>query len=128
MKNLAFINAQLFDGKLDSNLLPNTTILVELEKKGKKGEVIEGKINQIGTTDQILIPEDYKIIDLSGKYVIPGLINVHCHLTASGEPMTAMQGSERKMKLLQWFLSSFLGARYVKSQMIQFFSNFKFSW
>ncbi|MHA1109701.1 MAG: amidohydrolase family protein [Promethearchaeota archaeon] len=116
MKNLAFTNVQLFDGKIDSDLIPKATLIVELEKKGKNG-VIEGKIKEIGPSDQVSIPEDFKIVDLAGKYVIPGLINVHCHLTANGEPMTAMQGSERKMRILQWFLRSKLGERYVKKQM-----------
>ncbi len=117
MKNLAFTNVKLFNGKLESEMVPNTTILIDLEKKGKKREIIEGKISQIGPTDQNTIPKDYKIINLDGKYVIPGLINVHCHFIGNGKPMTAMQGSERKMRFVQWFLRSKLGEMYVKKQM-----------
>ncbi|TFG19999.1 MAG: amidohydrolase family protein [Promethearchaeota archaeon] len=117
MKNLAITNIRLFNGKMDSVILPKATILIEWCGKGKNGEILDGKISQIGQMDKIPIPKDYKIVDLNGKFVIPGLINVHCHFTANGEPMTAMQGSERKMKILQWFLRSKLGKRYVKKQM-----------
>lgn len=117
MNHLAFTNANIFNGKIDSELIPNATVLVELKKKGHNGQNFEGKIKNIGPSDEVSIPNGYKTIDLSGKYIIPGLINVHCHLTANGKPMTAMQGSERKMKILQWFLSTGLGERYVKKQM-----------
>ena len=117
MKNLAFTNVYVYDGKLDSEPIPNATILVDLEKKGENGGILEGEIKDIGKSDRISIPNEYKIIDLNGKYIIPGLINVHCHLTGSGKPMTAMQGSERKMKFIQWFLNTRLGKKYVKKNM-----------
>ncbi len=117
MTHIAFTNGNVFDGKMDTKIIPNATILVELEKIGKKVQRIEGKIKGIGPSDQITVPTDSKIIDLGGKFVIPGLINVHCHLTANGKPMRAMQGSERKMRILRKFLQSFLGRRYVKKNM-----------
>lgn len=38
------------------------------------------RIAQIGTKGQVTIPADAKIVDLKGKWLIPGLINAHVHL------------------------------------------------
>ena len=32
------------------------------------------------------IPSDCRVIDLNGKYLLPGLINLHAHLASSGKP------------------------------------------
>lgn len=37
----------------------------------------DGKIEAIG--ENLTIPEGYKIINAEGKWVIPGLIDIHCH-------------------------------------------------
>lgn len=44
----------------------------------------EGKIIEIGISSSISIPNDAKIIKLSGEFVIPGLIDTHVHLAAPG--------------------------------------------
>ena len=40
----------------------------------------------MGPADKITIPSDYKIVDGSGKFLIPGLADMHIHLTGAGEP------------------------------------------
>ena len=45
MVHLAFTHANLFDGKIDSDLKKDFTILVELEQNDK---ALEGTITQIG--------------------------------------------------------------------------------
>lgn len=40
--------------------------------------ILEGKIEQIGSS--LKIPDSAKLIDLSGKYILPGLIDAHTHL------------------------------------------------
>src|SRR5215472_9410023 len=42
--------------------------------------VIEGsKIAQVGARDKTRYPTSAKVIDASGKYVLPGLIDMHVH-------------------------------------------------
>ncbi len=54
---------------------PNSTVLIS-----------GGRISAIGPGDKIAIPGDYKIVDGNGKFLIPGLADMHIHLTGAGEP------------------------------------------
>lgn len=57
----------------------------------KGDEVIENgtiitdgnKITAIGKSDAITIPEDAKVIDVYGKTIMPGIVDVHAHLRTS---------------------------------------------
>lgn len=62
---LAIINAKVFDGT--GNVIDNGKIVIE-----------DGKFSQIGTS--LSIPDGCKVIDVEGKIVTPGLIDVHTHL------------------------------------------------
>jgi imidazolonepropionase-like amidohydrolase len=44
------------------------------------------KIVAVGSTSSISIPPDAKILDARGKFLIPGLGDMHVHLTGAGEP------------------------------------------
>ena len=67
----ALICGQLITGK-DEAPLNNTVILVE-----------DGKIVRIG--DKNLISDEYRVIDLSGYTVLPGLIDAHVHPLIYGD-------------------------------------------
>lgn len=54
---------------------PDQTVLVEKEK-----------IVAVGPSASVSIPFDAKIVDGSGKFLIPGLADMHIHLTGAGEP------------------------------------------
>ena len=45
--------------------------------------VRDGEIEMIGATDAIAVPADAERIDVTGKTIIPGLINTHGHVTPS---------------------------------------------
>lgn len=66
---LALTNTFLIDGT-GREPVQNTTILIE-----------DGRFRDIGA--DIPIPEYATILDLSGKYVIPGLIDAHTHANGS---------------------------------------------
>ena len=68
----ALVNCRLLDGTKDMQLQEGMTILLE-----------DGYIVAIGKE---LPVEGYEVLDLNGKYVMPGLINLHVHLPASGKP------------------------------------------
>jgi len=46
--------------------------------------VIEGnRIATVGPSSQVRVPDGYGVIDARGKFVIPGLIDTHAHLTST---------------------------------------------
>jgi imidazolonepropionase-like amidohydrolase len=66
---LAITDTNLFD-PVSGSMLPNRTIVVH-----------RGRIVAIGTPEnKIKVPANAEVIDGSGKYVIPGLIDAHVHL------------------------------------------------
>ena len=67
-RKLAFVHAKVIDGK-GQEIVHDQTILIE-----------EGTIVSIGYTSLNEIPSDYKIIDLSGRTIIPGIVGTHNHM------------------------------------------------
>lgn len=65
---LAFLGATLWDG-VSETLLEDAVLLVR-----------EGRIEALGSADRVRIPEGAQRIDLTGHWVIPGLINGHGHV------------------------------------------------
>ncbi len=59
-------------------------ITMEEEEVIEDGTLViqDNIIRKIGTTDRVKIPRDAKIIDATGKTIIPGLIDTHAHLGA----------------------------------------------
>lgn len=90
--NYAFTNGIILDGTRDMKPQTNLYILVQ-----------DGKIKDIvpDTTDL----HDYKIVDLHGHYILPGLINMHVHLAGSGKPQKKQRDNE---KLVHTIMSSSL--------------------
>ena len=83
----AFINGVILDGTRD--MQPTT------------GKII------ITDNDKIIAVEPYgtstdgcKVIDLDGKYIMPGLINMHVHLPASGKPEKKPKDTKKLVKLI----------------------------
>ncbi len=63
--------------------LDKATVLVE-----------DGKIKAVGV--DVAIPADAQVVDVSGMWVTPGLIDVHTHISVMGEPapVDTMDGNE----------------------------------
>ncbi|QQS35148.1 MAG: amidohydrolase family protein [Ignavibacteriales bacterium] len=68
-KSEAYVGANIIDGT-GNDCKENMTIIVK-----------EGKIISIGKSNEIEIPIDVKIIETKGKWVMPGLIDMHAHVT-----------------------------------------------
>jgi imidazolonepropionase-like amidohydrolase len=64
---LAITNANLIDGT-GKPVVPNATVIVE-----------DGKIKAIGTGSSVAIPKGAKIFNAQGKYLLPGLWDMHAH-------------------------------------------------
>jgi len=114
MQNIAFTNSILFDGRLESDLQEDVTILVEVSKCA---EGTNGTIKEIGPATEVIIPTGYKVFDLSGHYVIPGLINAHAHLFSDGQPRALASASENILGLFLKLMGTRLGKAYLKSSM-----------
>jgi imidazolonepropionase-like amidohydrolase len=71
----AFVDVNILS-MLNGEILKNQTVLIS-------GETIES----IGSDKSINIPEDAFIIDGKGKYLIPGLIDMHVHLGDNEEDL-----------------------------------------
>lgn len=87
MEKYAIINANIISGKLDDELQQGKAIIVE-----------NGKIAEL-TSDKSRL-EGLKTIDLQGKYVLPGLINLHVHLPGSGMPSDTKKQNPKTVRML----------------------------
>lgn len=66
---IAFVGATLIDGT-GAAPVKNTVVIIE-----------GNKIKAVGPKSKVKIPEKAKVIDVSGKYILPGFIDLHVHLT-----------------------------------------------
>lgn len=48
--------------------------------------IADHRIAAIGPANTKVIPQDAEILDATGKFLIPGLADMHLHLTGAGEP------------------------------------------
>ena len=80
--NYAFINGKILDGTKDMQIQTGLCILV---RDGKIYDIIKDTADLGG----------YKIIDLQGHYILPGLINMHVHLAGSGKPQKKQRDNEK---------------------------------
>ena len=77
-------------------LIRNATILTGTGTRIDGGDVLieGGKIKAVGQS--LAAPEGAVVIDASGRWVTPGLIDVHSHLGVYGEP--GRRGPERRQR------------------------------
>src|SRR4051794_23789269 len=64
----AFTGARIFDGT-GASVMPRATLILE-----------RGRVKAIGPSDRIEIPAGAQRIDVSGKTIIPGIVNSHGHI------------------------------------------------
>ena len=86
-----FKNFNLIDGTKNCKLKTNQMI-----------EITDSKITNLGT---FKVKEGSKVIDLNGKYLLPGLINMHAHLPASGKVNPNKKAADNK-KLVKLICSN----------------------
>lgn len=67
--SFALVGARVVDAA-GSAPLPNATILVR-----------DGRIEKVGARDEVAVPRDAVTVDVSGKTILPGLWDMHTHVT-----------------------------------------------
>lgn len=65
---VALVGATLFDGS-GGPVLPNAVVVVR-----------RGRIESVGTRAGFTLPANTREVDVSGRWIIPGLIDVHAHV------------------------------------------------
>ena len=65
-------------------VIKNATIMTESSKGTIKGSILvrDGKIAEVG--ENVMIPPGATVIDASGQWVIPGIIDCHSHIAVDG--------------------------------------------
>lgn len=111
---LALVGATVISGLGDRPAIPDGVVLVDER----------GVITTVGSRADVVIPEGVEVMDVSGKFVMPGLINAHDHLMMIGardpfEPadMSNYAGSSPLRGIGEWFLGTYVGHRLIESAM-----------
>jgi len=73
--------------------------IAEITHSNMKMIVSNQIIQKIGT--DIKKPEHSFEIDLKNHFILPGLINNHCHLSGSGKPLPKLVKSDKLLKFIQ---------------------------
>ena len=68
---IAFVGGTIIDGT-DAEPLPDSVLVVT-----------DGRVRSVGPRAAVSIPEGAEVIDVSGKYLMPGMINAHGHVGAT---------------------------------------------
>jgi len=59
--------------------------------------VSDGKISYVGPKDEIKIPKNARVIDVAGKYLAPGFIDIHLHGGGGADTMDATEEAMEKI-------------------------------
>lgn len=99
---IAFVGATIIDGT-DAEPLQNGVLVIT-----------DGRVRTVGPRSAVTIPADADVIDVSGKYIMPGLINAHGHVGAT-IGLNANGGYTRENLLRQLSLYARYGVTTVNS-------------
>ena len=93
----AYINGKILSGDKDMQVKQGLVIVTE-------GEKITDIVTEVPKSP------DMKVVDLEGRYIMPGLINMHVHLAGNGKPQKKQRDNEKLVKTLmgtalsRWYL------------------------
>ena len=77
---IALKGARIITMKDGAGVIENGTILID-----------KNRIVSIGSSREISIPKEYKTIDVDGKTIMPGIVDVHAHMGQSGNGISPQQ-------------------------------------
>ena len=82
-----YINGKVLSGDKDMQVKQGLVIVTE-------GEKITDIVTEVPKSP------DMKVVDLEGRYIMPGLINMHVHLAGNGKPQKKQRDNEKLVKTL----------------------------
>ena len=85
--NYAYLNGHILDGTAEMQVQDGLAVLTEGEKI-------------VGLVPAGEVPEGYAPVDLDGRYLLPGLINMHVHLAGNGKPQKKQRDNAKLVELL----------------------------
>jgi imidazolonepropionase-like amidohydrolase len=100
----ALTDVTLVTGDAEGTVTPGRTVVVGPD----------GTIEQVGPAANTIVPSDYRRIDLTGYFVLPGLINAHAHLFSDGRPVPPILLKESTAAIVTKLARSPLGRRLFK--------------
>ncbi|MBO3662346.1 metal-dependent hydrolase family protein [Microbacterium stercoris] len=103
---LVIRNVTLVTGDREGTVLPDSTIVTDAS----------GRISAVGAASAAAIPAGARIIDGTGRFAMPGMINAHAHLFSEGKPLPPILLSERAEKLVSIFMKSPVGRAYLRKR------------
>lgn len=65
-----------------------------------------GKIEAVGPAAGVKIPEGYTVVDCSDKFVMPGLVEVHCHVGGTGDLNEMVYQTNPELRVLDQLVPS----------------------
>ena len=83
----AFINGIILTGEKDMEPIKDHTLFIE-----------DNRITGIKEGD--VSTEGFEVLDLKGSYIMPGLINLHVHIPATGKPKKKQTDAKKLVKIL----------------------------
>ncbi len=83
----AYINGKVLSGDKDMQVKQGLVIVTE-------GEKITDIVKEVPKSP------DMKVVDLEGRCIMPGLINMHVHLAGNGKPQKKQRDNEKLVKTL----------------------------
>lgn len=83
----AYINGKILSGDKDMQVKQGLVIVTE-------GEKITDIVKEVPKSP------DMKVVDLEGRYIMPGLIKMHVHLAGNGKPQKKQRDNEKLVKTL----------------------------
>ena len=113
--NVAIVGGNIITGQKGSDVITNGTVLIDQT----------GSIVGVGDSKNINVPSDYEVIDASGKFVMPGLINAHAHLFKDAEDpdlpidLTSMAPPGYQHHLNMFMVNTYLGRRLLAARMAE---------
>lgn len=101
----ALAHVGLVVGDAGGTVLPDMTVLVGAH----------GRIERVSPSFGTPVPDEYRYLDGTGKYVMPGLINAHTHLFSQGRPLDPRMATPKGQRIIAAMVHSPVGKPYVNA-------------